>query len=169
MPRTGRGYVCKTCGSRFKYLSWLANHRNYGKTCNHCGKYFCNRMFYDRHQRSIGDGVGWEGVDLNQAIQPRTGYEQELGFERILEEKRSEIRNFYKSRGGYGILNRKIDAGVKYKDVCEILVKIYKQIGAYRVSLGFGFVLTNIHTEEYRYYYFRENNYLPTFSGFLSK
>ena len=59
-------------------------------------------------------------------------------------------------------MNKEIDPDFTYGDLYKLLLaQLEQQDGhAFKVNLGFGFVLFHIHTGEYRYYYNSTNNML---------
>ena len=78
-------YRCDDCFQYFNRPSKLKNHRKKVKLkCEHCGKFFCNRELLEKVV-----GVS-ELKDLNQKIQPSTGY-GDAGIQAVLLGKLHEI------------------------------------------------------------------------------
>ena len=64
--------------------------------------------------------------------------------------------------GVYQKVNKEIDLDFTYGDLYKLLLtQLERQDGhAFKVNLGFGFILFHIHTGEYRYYYNSTNSML---------
>ena len=64
--------------------------------------------------------------------------------------------------GVYQKVNREIGADFTYNDLQELLLsQLVQQDGhAFKINIGFGFVLHHIHTGEYRYHYNSSNTML---------
>ena len=59
------------------------------------------------------------------------------------------------------VINKKIDYTYTYNDLYERLCLIYEyQTNTFKVNVGFGFILYNINTEEFEYFYCSTNNLL---------
>ena len=79
----------------------------------------------------------------------------------MIDSKSNEIDDHTKKKTHYEIINKKIDASFTYKDLNDLLVDIYsKHKNAFKVNIGFGFILYNPHTGESKYFYVSSNNML---------
>ena len=102
-----------------------------------------------------------EILDLNQEIYPTTGYEEEDGYKNLIEAKLNLIDDREDIKRDYGVYNKKIDFTFTYKELNELLLYIYsKQKTVYKINFGFGYILHNPITNEFRYHYVSTNNLL---------
>ena len=152
---------CQHCLQLFDRASRLATHQSRRKTkCTHCSKIFCNDEIYQRHLRTIADKTP-NIKDLDQKIQPETAYGSDAGYQVYRLGKISEITDWEKHGENYTIKNTAINQNFTYNDLYKWLKKIYKdQKTAFKISLGFGFVLFNPISKEYKYFYVSDNNSL---------
>ena len=151
---------CTDCKRLFKTSKSLRNHIKKRKdiSCDHCERIFCNNLHLQSHIRAIEKEETI--TDLNQMILPATGYEEKDGFLELVRQ-RIEIRDSEKKNKIYEVINKQIDSSYTYKDLYDLLLDIYcKRQKAFKVNLGFGFILHNPHDDEYKYYYVSTNNLL---------
>ena len=87
--------ICEDCGATFPRNRDLLRHRQNRKniSCTHCPRTFCSDEHFNKHIRSIKEVEETGASDLEQPIQPSTGYENEEGYKAVLKSKESEIRN----------------------------------------------------------------------------
>ena len=141
--------TCPNCQSVFTRGADLNRHiRNRQNIeCDHCGGTFCNDSHFQRHRRGIRRETDNSIPDLDQQLYPRSGYENKLGFLRVLLQKSNEIRSRKKKNRNYTIYNKEIDYKYTYRDLNDQLLGIYEsQRCAFKVNIGFGFILHNINT-----------------------
>ena len=152
---------CQHCLQIFTRPCRLANHQSRRKIrCSHCSKNFCNDETYQRHLRTIKEPVP-EIEDLSQKIQPETAYGSDAGYQVYLLGKIDEITDWVKRGTNYTIVNKAINPNFTYKNLYSWLTTIYTNCKtAFKISLGFGFVLFNPISKEYRYFYVSDNNSL---------
>ena len=94
-------------------------------------------------------------------ILPATGYEEKDGYKELVRQKINVIRDSEKKNKIYEVINKQIDSSYTYNDLYDLLLDIYcKRQKAFKVNLGFGFILHNPHDDEYKYYYVSTNNLL---------
>ena len=151
---------CTDCKKLFKTAKSLRNHLKKRKDlpCDHCERRFCNNLHLQSHIRAIEKEETI--TDLNQMILPATGYEEKDGFLELVRQ-RIEIRDSEKKNKIYEVINKQIDSSYTYNDLYDLLLDIYcKRQKAFKVNLGFGFILHNPHDDEYKYYYVSTNNLL---------
>ena len=101
---------CNKCGAQFRQHRDLLRHEKNRKdvTCTHCDRIFCNITHLNRHLRTIqAGGGGIDNVDLNQRIQPETGYENDDEYKSILSNKAAEINNFEQISSNYKFLTER--------------------------------------------------------------
>lgn len=152
---------CKDCGSEFKQVRDLERHQKSKKkiVCTCCQKTFCNNEHHQQHLRTVSkdDKI----VDLEQQIQPATGYESYDGFIELVEEKDYDIGTKTTTSQFKDTYNLKIDSNYTYENLQEVLYGIYRsQKNTFKINLAFGFILYHIITGEFKYYYVSSNSFL---------
>ena len=153
---------CKNCGAKFRKHRDLLRHEKNRKDiiCTHCDRKFCSNEHFNQHLRTIQE-VDDTDIDLNQRIQPDTGYEENNGYKEILESKAAEIDDREEVRKYYKMINKKIDTSFTYQQLKDILIDIYtKQSNAFKINIGFSFILYNTIEDIYKYHYNSSNNLL---------
>ncbi len=120
---------------------------------------FCNKYHLKLHQRSIKQQDKKEPiVDLNQEIYSSTGYEDEE-YQKVLEENINIIKYRVEKRKVYTIYNQQIDPTFTYKDLYDLYLDIFiSQKPPFRTNLGFGYILHNPISGQYKYHYVSDNN-----------
>lgn len=154
-------FRCEECYQIFDRDSRLVKHKKGRKIkCQHCTKTFCNHDVYHKHLRTIQSPVS-DIPNINQQIQPRTSYDGDAGFQAIRLGKLNEISDWKKETQNYTIINKAINHKFTYKDLMQWLSQIYQnRRTAFKINLGFGFVLYNPMNNEYKYFYVSDNNML---------
>ena len=94
--KTCRRLTCSDCNWKFDNFRELSRHlKNQKKTwCDDCQHMTCNSMQWTQHMNShkkVPEHVKIR--DLSQLIHPRTGYEDYNGYQKLLKEKASDIRD----------------------------------------------------------------------------
>ena len=154
---------CPLCLQVFAKSADLYNHTHNRKkvTCDHCNRVFCDESTYQRHIRSLRDITDDSVRDLDQRIYPETGYENEDGYQEIIESKHNEIRDRTKENKHYKVVNMHIDPSFTYREINDFLLDLYsKHKNSFKVNLGFGYVLYHTISEIYKYHYVSTNNLL---------
>ena len=156
-----RRIECKDCHQTFDRVSRLNKHQAGRKIrCSHCSKSFCNQNLYQKHLRTIQTPVS-EITDIQQRIQPGTSYDGDAGFQAIRLGKLHEISDWVKNGQNYAIINKAINHKFTYNDLLIWLTQIYRNWKhGFKLSIGFGFVLFNPISNQYKYYYVSDNNML---------
>ena len=72
-------------------------HKQKKHNCDHCNRTFCDEATYQRHLRSLRDITDHDIHNLDQRIYPETGYENEDGYQEVIENKFNEIRDRIKN------------------------------------------------------------------------
>ena len=145
------------------------------KVCEHCDTTFCHLSELERHKRTkhAGHGITTETLDhseLDRPICPRTGLEEDGEYKEEIENHWDTIRDNKKElKSCYININKVLTPDFTYRDLKNILDEIFaKQTNAFKINLGFGFMLRNVATNEFRYFYPSSNNLLfdrmPTIS-----
>ncbi len=100
-------------------------------------------------------------MDLDQRIYAESGYEDENWYQDLLLKKINVIGDFQKKRRRYEIINRQIETSFTYRDLNELLSDIYlNRQNAFKINIGFGFILVNPNTNKSKYYFVSRNNML---------
>ena len=156
--------TCNNCNTEFNQRRDLLRHEKNRKdiTCDHCFHTFCTTEHFQQHLRSIREStVHNTDVDMNRRINPHSGYEQEEGYQAIVKEKASEISDRETIKKHYKIINVEIDSAFTYFDLEKLFSDIYhRQENAFKINLGFGFILYNTVEEKFKYFYNSSNNLL---------
>ena len=154
---------CGICGRKFKIVKYLENHEKNAKptACDICDKIFCHVSEMERHRRTshIGmvSGGNIENDNLNQIIYPRTGFEEEEGYKEQVKTHWNKIRDSKEERTFYTEVNRTLTPDFTYNDLLDIIKDLCDE-DVLKINLGFGFMLRNTVTGEYRYFYVSSNN-----------
>ena len=150
--------TCPGCKTSFSTHQRLNKHLQKKKkiTCDHCAETFCNQYHFHKHLRTTNTANTL--ADLNRRIYPPSGYENDEWYSNLIESHANVINDYTKIKTHYETINRKIDASYTYKDLYDLLVDIYsKQKSAFKINIGFGFILYNPHTGESKYFYVSSN------------
>ena len=145
----------------------------------HCSRRFCSRDEFEKHQRSIritadgtattsadsGDSFKFksivDSIDLNLKIFPPTGYENDEGY---LQQIHNHIDKIFSQVSKYKHVekvNKQINSDFTYLQLRDFLNEIYsQQTEAYKINIGFGYVLYNTIKKEFKYYFNSSNNLL---------
>ena len=160
--------TCQNCKRIFSSKANLTNHQK-KKTfdCHHCNGKFCTIEHLQQHTRSIPkeeparskeDTLEWI-KQLDEPVYPSL-YETAEGYQNLVQEKK-EIRDYQETSSYYQIYNKEIDSRFTYRDIKDMLLDIYtKKRNAFKVNLGFGFILYRPINQEWKYYYPSYNNLL---------
>ena len=166
---------CDECGKSFKTREALVSHIGRSKTtpCDLCEKTFCSEDDVEMHKRTDhplqrGGGVGDEEEDedleesLEEFVCPPTGHEATDEYERILQSHIMEIKDNEVIKELYKNINRQITPFFTYQNLREMIVHEFQNSNgrAFKVNLGFGFILYNKIAGDYRYYFPSSNSFL---------
>lgn len=156
--------VCQECDAKFWKRRDYDNHikKRQNISCDHCLRKFCTDSHYQKHRRSIQKPKEDFVTDLDQKVYPFTGYECYEEYQNILfDQKKKQIEDYEKVTQNYTLINRRIDSRYTYKDLEKQLLDIYcSQNNAFKINIGFGFILYNTVKDEFKYYYNSSNNML---------
>ena len=153
--------VCKDCKSVFHQVRDLERHQRSKKkiVCTCCQKTFCNNEHHQQHLRTVSKDES-KTVDLKQQIHPATPYESLDGFQELVAEKDNDIRTRTTTSEFKDTYNLKIDSNYTYQDLRDKILEICKNQHNFKMNLAFGFILYQIVTGEFKYYYVSSNNFL---------
>ena len=120
--RRCRKKVCKDCGSKFKQVRDLERHqKNKNKiVCTCCQKTFCTSDHHQQHLRTVWKNENKNIRDLNQQINPSSGYEILYGYDELLEEKDNDIGTKTTTSKFKTIYSIKIDLRITLTKTFEI-------------------------------------------------
>ena len=165
-----RGKACKNktctrCGVTFKEYKQLVTHEKNRKkiTCSHCSNVFCTTEHFQKHQRTIKPPSSKENLlpDFFERIAPTSGYEDYPGFKDILTMKDAEISDRECEMDNKTLINKKIGTDYTYGDLLYLLQGIYgQQKSAFKLNLGFAFILYDTKHKQFHYYYNSSNSLL---------
>ena len=153
--------VCRDCKSVFHQVRDLERHQRSKKkiVCTCCQKTFCNDEHHQQHLRTVSKDES-KTVDLKQQIHPATPYESLDGFQELVAEKDNDIRTRTTTSEFKDTYNLKIDSNYTYQDLRDKILEIYKNQHNFKMNLAFGFILYQIVTDQFKYYYVSSNNLL---------
>ena len=149
-------YKCSDCGWKFKNRTELNRHLKFQKQiwCDDCQQTSCNSMQWTQHinsHKKVPDYLNICG--LNQLIQARTGYENYDGYQKILLEKASDIRNKETKSLYKYIINKQLIMLNLTTFAKNWLKSTILKTNAFKSNIGFGFILYDINTEDFEYFY----------------
>ena len=158
--------TCNRCSRRFSSNRDLQSHQKNAdpKECDSCDKIFCHESELARHTRTkhVGGEIRTDDdveTALDRPICPRTGFEEDEGYKEKVKEHWSEIRDKRKESSYLMDLNKELSPDFTYRDLEKLLKGICKKLGhAVKVNIGFGFMLRDGVTGEYKYFYVSTNN-----------
>ena len=152
---------CRSCLTSFDRKERLENHQSKTKVkCTCCQRIFCNNHQYQQHRRSVVPPAR-QISDLNQIIQPPTAYGDAGAYQAFLLGKEREITDWTTRGENYEVINKMVDHKFTYKELYKWLIGIFcAQERAFKITLGFGFVLHNPLSGQFKYFYVSDNNYL---------
>ena len=166
---------CTVCDKEFQrpldYIRHTA--RSSPVKCKSCERTFCYENDLECHQRTdhpvqTGQGAPVDDAAWKEALQQPLviidkGHLLTEEYKVVKQAHAREIEDRVEGiEGVYQKVNKEIDPDFTYGDLYKLLLtQLEKQDGhAFKVNLGFGFILFHIHTGEYRYYYNSTNNML---------
>lgn len=100
-------------------------------------------------------------MDLSQRIQPDTGYENDDEYKAIIANKAAEVNDYERISTNFKFINRKIDPDFSYEDLQVLWLDVFvNQNNAFKINIGFSYILHNKITNEFKYHYNSSNNLL---------
>ena len=154
-------HKCKYCRKVFSRASDLRRHEHTRKNieCSHCDRRYCNISDLQKHLRTITAIT--HNFDLDNPISPVTGYELNPGYKHIVKQNWRKIKDKVRNFKYHKVINIHLKPGFTYKNLYQILDRIYcNQSVPYKTNIGFGFILKNFVSGEFKYYYNSINNLL---------
>ncbi len=153
---------CQDCGATFQKHTTLLNHLKNRKdiVCTCCSKKFCSNVHLNQHLNSMKEPPK-DDVDLDQRIQPHTGYEDTDGFQAVIKANSRDIKDRTVTSLNHLVINCEIDPTFTYLELGDIISNIYNDRQyAFKLNLSFGYVIFETKTNEYRYHYNSSNSEL---------
>ena len=139
--------VCKVCKEKFKSIKQLKAHK-------------CDE---NTHKMK---GSGIEKSEFKNILKSQvygvTGFENEPGYKEMVREHLNVINDKVVERKDlYMKINKQINSEFTYSNIFNIVADaIHKHGKCCRINIGFGVMLRNKLSDEYRYYYVSNNNYI---------
>ena len=160
--------TCTTCCRKFSRHRDLLRHRKNAdaKVCDVCSKTFCHQSELQRHKRTahIGYGIPAKANDpqLDQPICPRTGLEDDEGYKEEARKHSIQIRDSQSESKYLMDIKKELTPDFTYRDLQTFIRRLSTKTNgrAFKINLGFGFMLRHVVTDEFRYYYPSSNNLL---------
>ena len=108
---------------------------------------------------------------LNQVMFTTTGKTEDEGYKELVEKDYRLIKDQINDRNGvYMEVNRELSPGFTYRDLhVQIIKALHKYNKVAKFNIGFGFILWNNLTHEYRYHYVSTNTLLFNKAVMISK
>ena len=170
---------CETCCKEFKTFYNLQMHCKNAKyqDCDLCDKKFCtpadlkNHIVIEHRGGQLQSDIDeeYESI-LKQVINPPTGFEDDDKYKEIVEENRNHIKDKTEDGKFHLTVNKEILPGFTYDELAQIIVDALQKRGkACKFNIGFGIILQNNVTNEYRYHYVSGNQLLFNKARTISK
>ena len=128
----------------------------------------------ERHKRTVHVGQGIDETDydedLKKPICPPTGYEEMEGYQEEMDTHMDTIRDSRNEGRPYIFLNKEITPAFTYEDLRDLIYETAMGRGtAFKVNLGFGFILYHVINQEFKYFYVSSNTLLFDVAFLVSK
>ncbi len=161
--RKAKNKTCGDCETTFHQVRDLEKHLKNRKMVGcggHCDKMFCNFTQLRKHKNSIQ--ISKEGeVDFEQPLVCKTGYEDDPGFHKLVEDKKTVIQDDFRPYTDYTVVNKQVKPDFTYGELQEILTDIYsKKKNCFKLNMGIAYALFDLKTEKFRYHYISTNSLL---------
>lgn len=162
---------CSTCSRKFSTQQRLENHKNnaIAKDCDLCEQKFCLQADYNRHEiiKHCGGGVDnskdeeFKSILGQKIFTANAGLDNDADYENIVKINKATIEDKVIDRKIYMTVNKELTTDFTYQDLKDIIVQaVNKYKTVMKLNIGFGIVLKNVNTSEYRYYYVSTNHML---------
>ena len=162
---------CSTCTKKFSSRQCLEDHQKNAivQDCDLCEQRFCRQADYNRHRivEHCGGGVDnskdeeYESILMQKIFAANVKLDNDKDYEHIVQINKSNIEDKVLDRKMYMTVNKELTADFTYKDLKDIIVQaVEKYKTVMKFNIGFGIVLKNVNTSEYRYYYVSTNHML---------
>ena len=173
------GTTCTRCNRKFQSRTKMLQHQKNSvfKDCDLCDKKFCtpadlkNHIIIEHRGGQLQSDIDeeYESI-LKQVINPPTGFEDDDKYKEIVEENRNHIKDKTEVGKFHLTVNKDIRPGFTYDELAQIIVDALQKRGkACKFNIGFGIILQNNVTNEYRYYYVSGNHFLFSKARTISK
>ena len=143
--------ICTHCKKIFKSRTGLQKHlqKREDIPCDHCERKFCSSHHLNSHKRSI------HIPDINQEIYTP----DHVDYQKVIDQNIKLIQDRIDKRKLYTVYNKQIDSSFTYQKLYDLYLDIYQKLkSSFRTNLGFGYILHNRISAEYKYHYVSDNN-----------
>ena len=155
------GTNCTRCRNKFRTRAQLIRHLKSFVDCDHCDEKFCSDFHLNDHLQTVHSGAGVKD-DLSRPIFSSSAFEKEDGYKQIVASYSRYIKDAVQDKNPrYQVINKELSSSFTYKDLEELIrSKGFKSGRAFKLNLGFGCILRDLISGEYRYYYVSNNHLL---------
>ena len=169
VPSKSKNLSCTICFKEFTKRGNLNTHKKHAQqqSCPNCNAQFCNKNDLESHIRPehpVNPVCDELPENLKTKIFPYAGgHILSEGYAQIQKQHAYEIQDRIHNHGdAYEVYNHEIGPQFTYDNLRELLIEILQQQNgnACKLNIGFGSVLYNIVTGEYRYHYNSSNSML---------
>ena len=162
---------CSTCSKEFSTRQRLEDHKKnpISQDCDLCDQKFCHQADYNKHKilEHIGGAVDnsvdeeYESILKQQIFAANVELDNDEEYQNIVQINKSHIEDKVVDRKMYMNVNKELTTDFTYKDLEDLIVHaVEKHKTVMKFNIGFGIVLKNVLTSEYRYYYVSTNHML---------
>jgi len=100
-------------------------------------------------------------IDLDRPINTPTGYQVRDGYQDTVNKNLSEIADHERTGNDHKILNRQVNQTFSYRELENIVGELFREHNnGIQVNIGFGFILLNSTTNEFKYFFDSRNHML---------
>ena len=165
------GTVCTQCNHKFPHRRRLEQHQKNASIidCSICEKRFCHQADYNKHKVIEHSGGSddnsvdekYENILKQKIFAAVAELDNNKEYQNIVQINKRHIEDKVLDRNVYMTINKELNADFTYKDLKDLIVQaLEKHKKVMKFNIGFGIVLKNVLTSEYRYYYVSTNHML---------
>ena len=162
---------CSTCSKEFSTRKRLEDHKKnpIPQDCDLCEQKFCNQADYNKHkiiEHSGGSDSNsvdkeYESILKQKIFAANSELDNDKEYQNIVQINKRNIEDKVVDRKMYMTVNKELTADSTYNDLKDLIVQaVEKHKNVMKFNIGFGIVLKNVLTSEYRYYYVSTNHML---------
>ena len=162
---------CSTCLKEFSTRKRLEDHKNnpIPQDCDFCEKKFGHQADYHKHkiiEHSGGSDSNsvdeeYESILKQKIFAANSELDNDKEYQSIVQINKHNIIDKVLDRKVYMTINKELTANFTYQDLKDLIVQaLDKHKKVMKFNIGFGIVLKNVLTSEYRYYYVSTNHML---------
>jgi len=121
----------------------------------------CNLCMNCCSKPSCVEDISGKRTAMDRPINTSTGFELQSGYQDTIIKNLNKIGDHEQCENDFMIINRQITNGFSYQDLDNIFRDILcGQRSAFQANLGFGFILQNTVTNEFKYFFDSRNHML---------